>query len=1201
MRRFKFVFCILILQLFNIGLAAQSDRSTITGTVVDSTGAVVPSTEVTATNINTGMVTKAETNREGIYSVLNLPPGAYKLTFTKTGFKLVEYPRLTLIVAQVALMNVTLVPGGAAEVVTVTEEAPLLRTQTTETGTNLKHIVVNDLPLSVDGGRRLELFAYAVTPSVEGNDWWSNVAGSQAFTKEVVIDGTSANAQIQGDLMESSPSMDAVQEFEVQTSGFTAENSRTGGGVFLFNLKSGSNRWHGAAGYYLHNELFDANTWDNGWQMDSCQAATPGSPACGKFRKPMARFSDYALSGGGPIIKNKMFFYASFERFLQRDFRLGSLTQTVPTADFLNGNFGALLGSTLCTQTDGSIAACSGGGTPINVQNNAGQAIPLQAGMIFDPSTGNVFTNNVIPSDRISTVAKQIVGLYQKYYPPAGSLLFNNNALTLGNSPRQTPIESSIKVDHRFNEKNQLSTSWIYNLRNRTLVDSGGIWSPGIENGGPLARSRQQSVVSNQWRASDSHSFTPLVLNVASATYNEYKNASRSLASGGNWPSVLGFGSTGAGNFPEINFGADRNGWNESGIGYASAGGYVGATYILNDTLTWVKGRHTLKFGGDFRAMQINSAAPTGTMHFTFSPDQTGNPSAPYATEVGFGFASMMLGAVQTASMDTPFRLYGRRKYMALFAQDDIKANRKLTLNLGLRWEATLPFHEKYGHWGNFDQTANNPLWGMPGMLEFANGGGDTFEKNRDWTQFSPHLGAAYQVSNKIVARGSYAITYVPMGIDYWFGVPYGFAPGYRGTNLVPQNGTNAAFNWDSGYPGVFVPGTKDPNNIPWGPVSIDPNSLKQGYIHQFSTGIQYELTRDLKIDINYLGNRGRRLHEGTLDYNELDASSYLNWYNQYSAQAYNWVWDSTTAAAAGVPWYPANPYGAYMAYQAMSKFPQVSMLYGPLYYVGTPRGKSAYDALQVEVTKRAGRGLMTDFSYVYSKTRGNVMTNFDELWYNGSIQDYSKLDQEAGVLLPYDQKHVFKGYVSYDLPFGRGQRLLSASNGFVNNLVGGWKIGAVLRYNTGQPITLSSTNYYPGWAAVYPNISSSADLSSHFGAGQYTPWDPNWTGAQYFNPNIATNPANGTFGTGPVRLDGLRGFGRAYEDANLMKSFYFGLEDQYRLTVRFQLYNIFNRHYYADPNGTVPQPGTVNSPFGNVTSLTGSPRQGQFDVRFQF
>ena len=1162
MRKLTFIFLLVAFQFVTAAVWAQSDRATITGAVSDSTGAVIPGVEITATNVDTDVRTTAVSNGVGLYSVLNLPVGKYAVSFRKQGFTGISRSGIVLEVAQVVQLNVTLRPGAAAEVVTVTEEAPLLRTQTTETGTNLKQSVVNDLPLSVDGGRRLELFAYAVTPSVEGNDWWSNIAGSQAFTKEVVIDGTSSNAQIQGDLMESSPSMDAVQEFEVQTSGYSAENSRTGGGLFMFNLKSGTNKWHGGAAYFMHNELFDANTWDNGWKG---------------VHKPMARFRDYAFNGGGPIIKNKTFFYAALERFVQSDFRLGPLSQSVPTPEFLKGDFSALLDQTTVLGTDG------GGNT-------------IYKGAIFDPTTGNVFPGNRIPSNRISSVAQQIGALYSKYYPPAGSALSNNNALTLGNSPRQTPIEISVKGDHDFTQKNRLSASWIYNLRNRTLVDSGGIWAPGTQDGGPLARSRQQSVVSNQWRASDSHSFRPNLLNVFSATYNEYKNASSALASTGKWPSALGFGDTGAGNFPEIDFGADRNGWNESGIGYSSSGGYVGDTFILNDTLTWIRGRHTLKFGGDFRAMQINSATAAGTLHFSFSPDQTGNPSASYATDVGFGFASMMLGAVQSASMDTPFRLYGRRKYTAFFAQDDFKATRKLTLNLGLRWEATLPFHEKYGHWGNFNQTAMNPLWGIPGTLEFANGGGDSFERNRDWTQFSPHLGAAYQVNDKIVARASYAINYVPLGIDYWSGVPYGFAPGYRGTDIVNQNGIQAAFNWDNGYPGVLVPASKDPNNIPWGPVSIDPNSLKQAYIHEFSTGVQYQISRDTKVDIAYLGNRGRRLHEGTLDFNEPSATTYLNWYNQYGAHAYDWVWDATSAAAVGVPWYPANPYGSYMAYQAIAKFPQVSMLYGPLYYVGTPRGESSYDALQVEVTKRAGRGVMMDFSYIFSKAKGDVLTNFDELWYNGSIQDYSKLNQEAQVLLPYDQKHIVKGYISYDLPFGHGRRFLSSNNMLLNALVDGWKIGAVLRYNTGVPITLSSTNYYPGWAAVYPDINSGADFGRHFNKSNYTPWVSGWTGTSYFNPNVASNPANGMFGTGPVRLDGLRGFGYANEDANLMKNFFFGPEDHYRLTIRFQMYNIFNRHYYSDPNGTVG-----SSLFGQVTSLTSSPRQGQVDVRFQF
>ena len=197
--------------------------------------------------------------------------------------------------------------------------------------------------------------------------------------------------------------------------------------------------------------------------------------------------------------------------------------------------------------------------------------------------------------------------------------------------------------------------------------------------------------------------------------------------------------------------------------------------------------------------------------------------------------------------------------------------------------------------------------------------------------QFGPHIGAAYQVTNRLVARASYGLTFVPIGTDFWNGTPYGFAPGYRGTNIVnPTGSRTAAFNWDGGYPGVFVPPTKDPESLIWGEVTIDPHMLSQGYIHQFNGGVEYGITKDARVSVNYVGNRGERLHDGNLAYNEPSASTFLNLMN--SGNDYDWVSDAPSAAAAAVP-YPYSGFQGY-AYQAIAPFPQVALTYGPLYYV---------------------------------------------------------------------------------------------------------------------------------------------------------------------------------------------------------------------------------------------------------------------------
>jgi hypothetical protein len=202
------------------------------------------------------------------------------------------------------------------------------------------------------------------------------------------------------------------------------------------------------------------------------------------------------------------------------------------------------------------------------------------------------------------------------------------------------------------------------------------------------------------------------------------------------------------------------------------------------------------------------------------------------------GFASFLLGAVDSANRETEGTMHGRRSYVALFAQDDWRVNEKLTLNYGLRWEQTGPWTEKNGNWANFDTSVVNPVTGRPGTLLFAEDGSTSYEGDRDWSQFGPRVGLTYSPTQKLVARAAYGIFYQPIGMDYWFGVPYSFAPGYRAENRVTAiGGGRPTFNWDGGYPGVEVPGVEDPNYTQWGMVSMNPEGLKAGRIQQWSAG----------------------------------------------------------------------------------------------------------------------------------------------------------------------------------------------------------------------------------------------------------------------------------------------------------------------------------------------------------------------------
>lgn len=991
--------------------------------------------------------------------------------------------------------------------------------------------------------------------------------GTQQFTKDYTIDGTSGTAQIQGDSMETGPPMEAVQELQAQTSGIDAAGGITSGGVMNFTMKSGTNQFHGSGFLYGRNEVLDANSWDNNNQGLS---------------KVTDRAWDYGGSLGGPIRKGHTFFFGAFERYTQTDFAPGGFgsASTVPTAAFLNGDFSALLDASKVLGTD------SAGNT-------------IYQGAIFNPLTHDVFTGNKIPSTLMSPVSQKIVSLYQKYYAPENGNLINNDRLPGSNSPSQTPNTASLKIDQVLTSRDHLDGSWIYHRQSCTLVDSGGVWQTGSTTGGPLADARLQLVPSDQFRASETHIFTPNVLNIFNATYNWYWNGSAPASSGANWPSALGFGSTGASNFPSIRFGSSVNGIGETSIGNTWQGYYVSSNFILGDSLTWTKGRHAFTFGGDFQAMENNYHAGSGALSFNFSNNATGALGTPYAANVGFGFASFLMGNAQSATQTTPADFYGRRKAMSLYAQDNWKLTPKLTVNLGLRWDATFPFHEKYGHWANFDLTATDPALGIPGELAYAQNGGSSFEKNEDWTNFGPQAGFAYSPWQKVVFRGSFGILYVPIGIQYWTGVPYGFDPGYRGTNSA-----TTPFNWDSGYPGVFAPGTKSttPAVSLFPVVNVDPNSLRAGYTDVFNVGAQFQLTPTMRLSASYVGNRGHRLQDSALNYNEASPSQFLSLVN--AGANWNYVCNAAQAAAIGVPY----PYAGFCApaAAAIAPFPQVAAaldtywFYPNLYYVGLPLGQSYYDSMILDLSKRMGNGLMMDVNYTLSRQETDTFTNFGESYDFSYIQNLNDLNLEAHTLSPYDQTSVIKGFVSYQLPFGPGQRWLHSSSRVVNAVTGGWTVSELFSYGTGQPISFAAPNpYYPQWANVYVNYNLSGYNGNTFNRANFNP--AGGPGNQYFPISVASAPAYGTLGTGRRAVSALRCPGVDSENANLLKNFPFGHDGRFNLQFRAEFYNLFNRHSYFlnGCQGSTAQPTSSN--FGQVLGVTGTPRTGQFALRFTF
>ena len=1220
---------LLVLLFFSSHGAAQSNRASIKGTVTDSSGGVIVGVDVSARSVDTDVTTSAVTNDDGIYLLPNLPPGTYALTFRKAGFKDIVEPAVTLISTQVAGIDVTMEIATATEHVTITVEnaAPLLDTESTSVGTNMNGKVVTDLPLSIyGGGRFVEDFAVAITPGYSpiSSPYGAVVNGSQWFTKDYTIDGTSGTSSIRGDSMETGPSMEAVEELQAQTSGLDAASAITNGGVMSFTLKSGTNQFHGSAFGYGHNEFLDANTWTN----DLTGAA-----------KAKARAWDYGASLGGPILKDRLFFFGAFERYTQQDFTLGGYTQYLPTTKMLKGDFSELLGSAQCTDTKGSMGNCgasdgNGGtySTPVTVQNKAGQTVPLQAGMIFDPTTCNSsgqnceqFTGNVIDTP-ISTVAQKIVALYQKDYAPEQPGLNGNDQFPLSNSPSQTPNQGDIKIDYNVTPKDKLSGSWILDHRPRTLLDSGGVWEAGSTAGGPLADARVQLVKGDQFRISESHTFTPNVVNVFNETFNWYWNGSLPASTGTDWNSTLGLGGTSVDNFPEISFGNKVNGYGLTSIGNQWQGYFTAGTFITGDNLMWTKGRHTMSFGGDFWAYEVNSHAASGVDSFNFVPNTT---SGGWGNITGFGFASFLLGDVANASQNTAFNLYGRRKTLALFAQDSYKLSSKLTLTAGLRWQYSLRFHEKYGHWANYDMTQIDPNYGYPGKLVFATGPGDSFEKKEYWDGFGPQIGFAYSPVKKWVVRGSFALTLLPPNAPQFDGIPDAFAPQYEGTNSV-----TSPFDWDTGYPGVFTPGSTNinPANV-FGLVYTDPHSLMPGFTDTMNVGIQYELTPTMRVEVAYVGNRGHHLPDTALAWNEPSSATFLNVEKEnpglvpYGSYA-SWNFSGTGCTKGGGV--PSNygygapyvgitcPYTGFTgpALAALAPSPQLAdwstatWYYYDLYYVGLPIGKTSYNSAVVDLVKRTGRNLTMDLNYTWSRQRGDTYTSAQE--YNAfytPVQDFSNLSAASNSLTSYDLTHIVKGYVTYQLPFGRGQKWLPSQGKFVNDLVGGWQVSTLVLYTSGQPFHIGLNQpFYPIWGNFYPDFNPTGAVAvspRNFNAVLAGTQGSNYV-LHYYSPSVATAPVStdGTvvgFGSGGAFDGALRCPGQAMENASLLKYLYFGAESRYQLSMRVEFYNLFNRHTYSILGCAGSSTNVGDANFAAVTGVNSSPRTGQFGVRFTF
>lgn len=1083
--------------------------------------------------------------------------------------------------------------GQTTESMTVTTEAPLLQTEPPEVATLMGAKQVIDLPLGFSGGRYVENFAYKLTPGVGGDNWTAHINGAPSFAKEVVLDGASASIYIAGHLGESSPSMEAVEEFKVQTSGMSAEYTRTAGGVFNFVMKSGTNAYHGSGNYQWYNESFDANTFANNFY--------------GRSRR-LDRRDDWALSLGGPVGipklwtgKDKWFFYAAYEKYKESFAGGGSPTVTMPTQPWLTGD----LSNYLTTETIGKDAL----------------GRPVLRGAIYDPAStqtvgGSVvrdmFPGNIIPKSRTSKVSQNLTNILSQHYKPQVDSLINNSFFPVSNQAGFNQTQFSTKSDFQINAKQRLSGSFVYVDRPRTLLDQDGAWDFTDPNGGPLSRARLQWVSSHYVRVAHDWTISPTLLNHVTAGYGRQINPSTSKHVGENGASVLGISGFAGFNYPEITgLSGDRVSFPT--MGYQANDIGAGTAYQLVDTVSWIHGKHSFKFGFDYRWNGLNWRVGSGPGQMSFNRDVTGLPGF---NQTGHGFASMLLGQVSGASVPTDQPVGSQFPMYSWFVQDDWKVSSRLTVNIGMRWDYQPQGTEKYDRLHNFNPTLVDPKYGIPGAIEFAGSGPGRNGKRMFYSNclnctWAPRLGFAYNVPNRgifknMTIRGAYGIFFSPRLPDGWSGVPWGNKLGFTATNTVNQPSPNtAAFNWDSGYNGVVKTAALDPSAAYsiWGPVSWDPNGGRVGYTQQWNFNIQRELPGSMVLDIGYLGTKSTGLQANELrKMNQIPTKAL-----QLGDTLGQWVNDNASIPAAAKALGARYPYGNQGDYiplwQTLTPFPTV-IYWSDLYSWNSPLGFSNYQSLQIQLNKRFSKGLQFLSNYNFAKNIGNVSSAFGDTWgmNYGRPMDYNNLKLDKAVL-EFDQTHVVKIGASYDLPLGRHRPFGSKMPMVLDFIAGGWTLQYIGNYSSGTPIGFGATgtpnSNFATNRPIINNPGGGSLLSPSFDSSTFDMTDISnaRAGKKYIDTSKVIDPATidrYLRGNAARLISQLRNFPVYSEDTALQKNFI--PREGMRVQFRADVLNLFNGHRFSGINTNPASPL-----FGQISGVSDDRRQIQFGVRADF
>ncbi len=1127
-------------------LFAQADRATIEGIVSDSSGSAVAGARVQIIRVETNDQIVLTTNEIGRYFAPNLSLGTYRVVVEKEGFQTAQLDQIILQSQMSSRADFSLRIGSVTDRVDVTAEAPMLDASTATITAQLTTKQIEDLPL-ITTGRKRDITSYLqFLPGVTtASTWGARVNGSNAGNSEVFLDGAPASqGNVRGGIQENGPAVEQVGEFSVVTNSFNAEYGRTGSWFTNITIRSGTNQLHGSVYDYFDNTDLNARSFF-------------------QRTRTLVQQNEGGFTLGAPVYipkiyngHNKTFFFFGQQLVFWNQSASGSLL-TSPRDDFRNGDFS-------------------------NLVTASGALIP-----IFDPLTtkpdgkgGFVreqFPGNRIPADRISAISKKILALTPE--PDLLGAQVNNFYNRTGGGQYHNYV-STLKIDHNFSERHKLAVT--YSDQNNPRVIAGRGW--GIDS--PLEGSQSPKFIHDRTgRINYDFIIRSNLLNHLTIGADRYNNRTQQVSQFQGWDGKLGVQGViwQQGAFPVINF----SGGTASPLGFGGGDFSTNANgrYTLTDTVVWTRGRHSLKFGGSYWPEYANAREGFNSSgSFSFSNQTTSQPNASQYSSWGSSFASFLLGELSSASISEPYARGARYHSGALFAQDEWRATRNLTLSYGLRWEGNSAPYEPNGTASGFDPTVPNPLaGGRLGALVFAGSGtgrsGSKALSDSWYKGFGPRLGVAYQATPKMVVRASAGIYYAP-GFRTRL-IAYGFN---NSSSLSSPTGYDPVYNWSSPFPPNFPrapfidPSFQNDQSIS----SILPGTSRMPQIVTWTFSLQRELARNLALEATYIGSHSTHLilSSAQANLNVLDPA-YLSLGNLLFQDI-----NSAQAKAAGI----TAPYPNFLNQrnrtvgQALRPYPQ----YLNVGQEWSPEGISRFNSLQLKLTKRYSSGLTLLTFYTWSKNMTNTDGGPIDLGpSDGNIQNPRNRAGEVSVSSD-GPPHVFVASGSYELPFGKGKPFLSRS-AVLNPVVGGWQITAYVRYADGLPLSITGGN--PISAFGYPSIRA-----NYVGGSPYLDNDPrNFDPAVnlYLNPASFTAPGTFQFGNTARVLDWARGFSQKSESLSIAKRI--PITERVRAVLRADAQNPFNFVRWSNPNTNIS-----GSTFGKVTGAAAG-RSIQLNAAIEF